>query len=75
MRWTSSGPSAKRRARIQAYMRASGVSCETPMAPWVCMAWSITSRAISGTATLMPAISVRAAWLPAVSISQAVYIV
>jgi hypothetical protein len=58
--WTSSGTSAMRSARIWAYMWASGKNSVNPAAPWTWMAQSMTSRAMFGTATLMPAISVAA---------------
>ena len=75
---TACGPRrARRRAAASAapaYMNASGKSSETPPPPCTWMARSTTRRQICGTANLMPAISVRACWLPTVSISQAVFI-
>src|SRR5262245_216934 len=70
-RWTSSGPSARRRARAQAQAAARPKSALTPAPPCAWMARSITRRATCGATTLIMAISARASLLPTVSIMYA----
>ena len=71
-RWTSSGPSARRRARAAANISASGWSPDRPAAPNSWIARSRICCTARGTAILMAWISVMAARLPTVSMSQAV---
>ncbi len=59
-RWTSSGPSARRRLRAPAYAAASGKSSLMPPPPCSWMARSMTSHAICGTAALISETSERA---------------
>ena len=49
MWWTSSGPSAMRRVRVEAYICASGVFWLTPRAPCIWIAWSMISQTRTGT--------------------------
>src|SRR5690606_32653164 len=72
-RWTSSGPSAKRRMRARAHWCASGKSWHTPPPPCAWIAQSSTFSAMLGAATLIIAISRRATLLPTVSIMYAAF--
>src|SRR5690606_41583320 len=64
LRWTSSGPSARRRVRWWAYMLATGKSPETPPPPWAWIAQSVIWQAMLGAITLIMAISALAILLP-----------
>ena len=44
MRWTSSGPSARRSVRMPAYIAASGTSSQTPLAPWAGVARAMIAK-------------------------------
>ena len=67
-RWTSSGPSAKRKQRAHMKKCAIGVSVETPIPPWICMQRSMTSCAICGATTLIIAMWLRACFDVAVDL-------
>ena len=62
-----------RRVRIEAYMRASGVCCDTPSAPCIWIAWSMILQTRSGTMALTMWIQMRASWLPRTSIALAAF--
>src|SRR5688572_17232409 len=70
-RWTSSGPSARRKVRTDAQAPASGKSADTPPPPCAWIASSSTFSAVRGAATLIIAISPCAALLPTRSIMSA----
>src|SRR3954447_2055698 len=71
--WTSSGPSARRSMRRLRHMIASGVSSETPSAPWTWMARSSTSITTFAATTFVIEIAWRASRLPYSSICQAAF--
>ena len=49
-----------RRVRVLVYIAASGVHCETPVAPCIWIAWSMISHTRSGTMALTMWIQTRA---------------
>src|SRR6185295_14674692 len=73
LRWTSSGPSTMRMVRALAAMWPRPKSVVTPAAPCAWIAQSTTKLSIAGAATLIIAISRRAALLPRRSILSAAF--
>ena len=66
-----SGPSARRSVRWFVYMLASGVHCDTPVAPWIWIASSMISQTRMGTIALTALTQTRASALPSTSIAFA----
>ena len=58
---------------LLAYMSASGVHCETPVAPWIWIAWSMIWQTRSGTIALTALTHTRASALPSTSIALAAF--
>src|SRR5690606_16231692 len=71
--WTSSGPSASRSVRCCMYVSESGDQWLTPVAPWICMAWSMIWQHFSGTMALAIETQMRASLLPRTSMALAAF--